>query len=82
MLSLPTPSWDPTQATFECVYCEVINVEMQKKHELCSIQCSLCSMKCAGVGEGVGAGAVCSVQCAVCSVKFAVGSVLPATGDD
>ena len=47
---------------------------MQNKHEVYSVQRSLCSMKSTGAGagegggagEGAGAGAVRSVQCAVC----------------
>ena len=44
---------------------------MQYKHVMCSVQYSVCSMKCTGGGGG----AVRSVQCAVCST-------LPYTGED
>ena len=38
-----------------------------------SVQYSMCSMQCTGVGTGAGsgAGAVCSVQCVVSSVQCA-----------
>ena len=41
---------------------------------MCSVQCSMCSMKCTGAHRGAGAGAstVCSVHCAVCSVQCTV----------
>ena len=54
--------------------CEVINVHMQFKHVVCSVEWSVCSMKCTGAGTSAyaGAGAVCSVHCAVCSVQCAV----------
>ena len=44
---------------------------------ICSVQCSVCSMKYIGEGAGAcaGAGAVYSIHCAGCSV-------LPATGED
>ena len=48
---------------------------------MCSLQCSVCSIKWkgegagAGVGSCAGAGSVCSVHCTVCSV-------LPASGND
>ena len=47
---------------------------------VCSVQCSVCGMKCTGTGAGfyAGAGAVCSAHCAECSVLPA----LPATGQD
>ena len=43
---------------------------MQHKCFVCTVQCSMCSMKCSGVdsGAGTGSGAICTVQCAVSSV--------------
>ena len=43
---------------------------MQYKCVVCTVQCSMCSMKCRGAdsGAGTGSGAVYTVQCAVCSV--------------
>ena len=63
----------PPQASFNCVCCEVKMCKMQIKHLVCSVQCSLCSMMCAGVSAG--AGGESSVQLAVCSV-------VPAPGED
>ena len=48
---------------------------MQYKRMVCSLQCSVCSMKCTCAGAGEGAGAVCSVHCEV-------QTVLPARGED
>ena len=44
---------------------------MQYKCVVCSVQCSMWSMKCTGAVAGAfaGAGTVCSVHCAVCSVQ-------------
>ena len=53
---------------------------MQYKRVLCSLQCSVCSMKSKGAGAGAcaGAGAMYSLHCAVCRG----GSVLRATAED
>ena len=36
---------------------------------MCSVQFSICSMKCTGADAGAGSGVVCSVQRAMCSVQ-------------
>ena len=47
---------------------------------VCSVQCSVCSMKCIGVGAGACAGA--EVQCVVYTGQYAGWTVLPATSED
>ena len=44
---------------------------MQHKYVLCSVQCSMCIMKCKGADSGAssGSGAVHTVLCAVGSVQ-------------
>ena len=50
---------------------------MQYKCVVCTVPCSICSMKCTGAdsGAGTGSGAVCTVKCAVCSVLLVTGTL-------
>ena len=43
--------------------------KVQYKHVVCSVQCSICGIKCTclDLGAFAGAGAVRNVHCAVCS---------------
>ena len=52
--------------------------DMQFKHVVCSVECSVCSMKCtvAGTSSWAGADAVSSAHCEVCSVQCA-GKIYP-----
>ena len=57
---------------------------MQYKHVVCSVHCSMGSLKCtcSDLGTLAGAGVVPNIHCAVCRVQCAGCSVLPAKNFD
>ena len=56
---------------FGCLQCEVIHLQMQYKHVVGSVQCSMSSMKCTCLDSGTfeGTDAVHNVHCAVCCLQ-------------